>query len=250
METKSSNSVKKEKEKDTSNKVRTKNSRSEAALSFDQLLKIAAIKQNEPVKIEKKVEVAEKKGPEAERLMTKKEKEDLLRRKEEERERQLRKEGKLPPIGAAKPPAPALPTTSKDKPSQSKPSSVKTAPAKPNVKPVSSGGSLKSSVRPDQRSTPPVKANNVNAPTVPKMSHESKMAAPPGKNVPGKVAPTKMQSPAMVQSSAPRPNKVQANKGKALAPSGGRPFPPYRETHPLDRPFKRNFQEALLLVSR
>ena len=83
-------------------------------------MKLAATKQHEPIKTEKKVEAVVKSCTDNERLMTKKEREEYQRKKEEERERQLRKEGKLPPLNAAKSTVSAQPTTSKDK-SQPKP---------------------------------------------------------------------------------------------------------------------------------
>jgi len=84
----------------------------EATLSFDEILKLAAAKQHEPVKVEKKVEIV-KKSSEPERLMTKKEKEEKEKELLRQKERQLRKEGKLPPLSA--PAAPVAPTKSKDK---------------------------------------------------------------------------------------------------------------------------------------
>jgi len=107
-------------DKSSKEKSRPKAAPSAPALSFEEILKLAATKQHEPIKLEKKVEPVVKTSVEKERLMTKKERDEYQRKKEEERERQLRKEGKLPPLNAAKPTVSAQPTTSKDK-SQPKP---------------------------------------------------------------------------------------------------------------------------------
>ena len=64
----------------------------EATLSFDQILQLAAKKQHEPVKLDKVSTQLEKKESSSERLMTVKEREDLLRRKREEQDRISRKQ--------------------------------------------------------------------------------------------------------------------------------------------------------------
>lgn len=201
----------------------------EAVLSFDQILKLAAAKQHEPIKLDKKVDPGEKKEPEVERPMTKKEKEDLMRRKEEERNRQLRKEGKLPPITAipsTKPPAAITKSKEKERkeksslPAQSKPTTAKLIGHQEVVK--------KPLERPDLPRSIPGKSNVSHGPS-PTASKVAPQARPTSavKNPPPKaqVPPSNLQRPPV--------------KGKSLAPPNSRPFPPYKDIRPVDRSYKR-----------
>ena len=219
-------------DKNLPKKVRPKGLPPEASLSFDQILKLAAAKQHEPIKLEKKLDVPEKKGPESERLMTKKEKEDLMRRKEEERERQLRKEGKLPSIAPVNPP-PVPPTKGKDK------SIGRVVPAKepaitksPNLisgkttkVPTLPNEVAKPTVRPNQKDVA-IRPNNVQRPGVSKIA-QNKLGPPQMKNAPPTPLPQSQLS------------RFPQGKGKSLAPTGAsRPFPPYRDIRPVERPYK------------
>ena len=203
----------------------------EAALSFDQILKLAAAKQHEPLKLDKKVDLGEKKGPEDERPMTKKEKEDLMRRKEEERNRQLRKEGKLPPITATPSTKPSSKSKEKKElketikqtlPDQAKPSAAKFIGQKEAVK------------KPLERTDPPRSIpGKSNVPRGPSPS-VSKVApqARPSSSAAAKYPPPSSQ---VQQSNLQRPPM----KGKSLAPPNSRPFPPYKDIRPVDRSYKR-----------
>jgi len=206
----------------------------EAALSFDQILKLAAAKQHEPLKLDKKIDLGEKKGlPEDERPMTKKEKEDLMRRKEEERNRQLRKEGKLPPITATPSTKPSSTIKSKEKkelkeiskqalPAQAKPSAAKLIGQQEVVK--------KPLERPDPPRSIPGKSNVPRGPS-PSISKVASQARP--------------SSSAAAKYHPPRSQVQQSNlqrtpmKGKSLAPPNSRPFPPYKDIRPVDRSYKR-----------
>lgn len=79
-------------EKKRLDKTHPKTRLPEATLSFDQILQLAAKKQHEPVKLDKVSTQLEKKESSSERLMTVKEREDLLRRKREEQDRISRKQ--------------------------------------------------------------------------------------------------------------------------------------------------------------
>lgn len=223
--------------KDSSNdknvqKKRPKAPPLEASLSFDQILKLAAVKQHEPIKIEKKLEpTTDKKESEPERLMTKKEKQELMRRKEEERDRQLRKEGKLPPI---------TPT-----PSQPLPNAVK---EKTSSKTVSTKDTQKAPITLNDRSAKPssnqMMANKpVGRPDVPKvMNAKSVDNQRPGasKGIPNKSGLSGMKSlPAKQPQSSQLRKNLPPGKGKSLAPvSTSRPFPPYRDIRPSERAYK------------
>lgn len=203
-------------------------------MSFDQILKLAATKQHEPVKIEKKIDVPEKRGPEPERLMTKKEKEDLLRRKEEERERQLRKEGKLPPIS----PSNSATSLSKNK---EKPESRVILPKEP-VKALSSSnckvnkpnvnGTLpnKQGTRSDDNIKESKVVDTKRVETLKAIQNKPKL--PNGNK---QVLPTKIPPSSGVSS-------MSMGKGKSLIQSRtSRPFPPYRDIRPVERSYKSNF---------
>ena len=220
-------------DRDVPKKVRPKGLPPEAALSFDQILKLAAAKQHEPIRLEKKFDLPEKKEPESNRLMTKKEKEDLMRRKEEERDRQLRKEGKLPPITPDNA-ASAVPVKSKEKPP------TKVIPSKEPVKtpsfmngkilnPVPNTSSInKPIVRADDQKSMVVKPNIGQRPGVSKVI-QNKPGPPQMKSQPPKTLPP------------PQLSRVPQGKGKTLAkpPVGpSRPFPPYRDIRPVDRGYK------------
>lgn len=225
-------------EKDLPKKVRPKALPPEASLSFEQILKLAATKQHEPVKLEKKVDIPdEKRGPESERLMTKKEKEDLLRRKQEERDRQLRKEGKLPPVVPSS--SVALQSKSKEKTP-----ALKVIPSKEPVKALqSSNGKV---VKPNSCPTPSASKTIVRSDEVkdPKLSDikraealkaiQNKPKPPPGKN--------QMLPPAK-RLSNPQGSRMPEGKGKTLVPPArtSRPFPPYRDIRPVDRSYKSIF---------
>ena len=221
-------------DRDLQKKVRPKGLPPEAALSFDQILKLAAAKQHEPIKLEKKLDLPEKKELESNRLMTKKEKEDLMRRKEEERERQLRKEGKLPPITPDNA-ASAVPAKSKEKPATkfiASKESVKT-PSLMNGKtlnpvPNTSLMTTKPNVRADDQKSLAVKPNNAQRPGVSKLV-QNKPGPPQMKSQPSKTLPPSQLS------------RVPQGKGKSLAkpPVGAsRPFPPYRDIRPVERAYK------------
>lgn len=225
-------------DKDVPKKIRPKALPPEAALSFDQILKLAAAKQHEPVKIEKKLpEVPERKGPESDRLMTKKEKEDLMRRKEEERDRQLRKEGKLPPITTVTPTPPAQPSKSKDNKPPAKVIPTKEPPKAPS-------SLLGKSIKPSSVAGPaikPIVRSEDNRDVAPKPNDAKRLEA--SKGIPNKPRPPQMKNPP----SRPLPNSqpsrvpqgIPQGKGKSLAPAGpSRPFPPYRDIRPVGRPYK------------
>lgn len=221
-------------DKNIPKKVRPKALPPEASLSFDQILKLAAAKQHEPIKLDKKSEIPEKKGPDSERLMTKKEKEDLIRKKEEERDRQLRKEGKLPPIASVNS-VPALAAKGKEKPipkviAAKEPIIPKAASLLngKTVKPSPSTSVInKPTVKPDPKDVAFVRPNDVQRPGASKMVH-NKPVPPQTKNPPPRPLP---------QSQLPRNPQ---GKGKSLAPAGAsRPFPPYRDIRPVERPYKR-----------
>jgi hypothetical protein len=228
----------------------------EATLSFDEILKLAAAKQHEPVKVEKKVENV-KKSAEPERLMTKKEKEEKEKELLRQKERQLRKEGKLPPLSA--PAAPVAPTKSKDK--------DKTAACKPpsGKEPVKAASSSNSKSIPKAAScqnglaakaaqrNPPMKAekdlNSSSKSLVTKQpSLSSKSNQPPAKPVASKSqSANRPSTPSGPQrtSAAMGSKQMPPSKGKTLAPvgAGSRPFPPYRDMYPpMHRPpVKRKF---------
>jgi protein SPT2 len=221
-------------DRDVQKKVRPKGLPPEAALSFDQILKLAAAKQHEPIKLEKKLDLPEKKEPESNRLMTKKEKEDLMRRKEEERERQLRKEGKLPPITPDNA-ASAVPAKSKEKPPTKLIASKEPvkAPSLMNGKTLNPGPNTslmatKPNVRADDQKSLAVKPNNAQRPGVSKLV-QNKQGPPQMKSQPSKTLPPSQLS------------RVPQGKGKSLAkpPVGAsRPFPPYRDIRPVERAYK------------
>lgn len=203
-------------------------------MSFDQILKLAAAKQHEPIKIEKKLDVPEKKGPESERLMTKKEKEDLIRRKEEERDRQLRKDGKLPPI-ATSTPSSVQPTKSKEKPTVAKAIPVKEPTKAPSML---AGKSVKPAAVINSTSKPIIRPDDVRE-TIPKASDIKRPEI--SKGIPNKPRPLQstMKNPPPKQLPNPQSSRMPQGKGKSLAPAGpSRPFPPYRDIRPVGRPFK------------
>ena len=241
---------------------------SEAGLSFDQILKLAAAKQHEPVKFEKKLpaEVAkERRGPESERLMTKKEKDEMEKERMRAKERQLRKEGKLPPppvpaaaVSAA--PVPPARGGAKDKPNGRAPvekqvrnipaSKSKTIPTKQqpppppvrgNVQPARPSGPQRAPVRQQGAPPAPRTAGAKSAPSEPAVKQRPP-AAGPGRMPPAAAAAA--AAAAGMQRKVPpshqRPAEALANKGKTLAPAGGRPFPPpFREIRPAPQPMKR-----------
>lgn len=227
-------------DKNSSGKSRPKAAASAPALSFEEILKLAAAKQHEPLNTEKKAEPVLKSCTDRERLMTKKEREEYQQKREEERKRQLRKEGKLPPLNAAKPNAPAQPTTSKDK---SQPKSINgKGVAKPDIKPAVKSavpnGPVRSSGSLDAAASRKAIGNNRPAPAPPsKMGPGTNRAGPP---------PTKsraVEAPASRPHPFERPRGGIPNKGKALAPGGGsRPGHPYRPEGPNDHHFKRRLE--------
>jgi len=209
----------KEPEKKKIVKSRAKVLPPEAALSFDQILKLAAVKQHEPVKLDVDV----KKTLDEERLMTKKEREDYLRRKEEERDRQLRKEGKLPPL-SAKPPAPPTP-------------SLQATTSKSSKEPKSQSNNSKGNIKTDVNVKPAAAAaKNAVGPS-------GRLDAVPDKGNGGRTGANRMDPVRMKKSDpVPLPSRAATDKGKALAPGGSRAFPPYREERPHDHHFKRRLE--------
>lgn len=235
-------------DKSSNNKSRPKAAASAPALSFEEIMKLAATKQHEPIKTEKKVEAVVKSCTDNERLMTKKEREEYQRKKEEERERQLRKEGKLPPLNVAKSTVSAQPTTSKDK-SQPKPVNGKgtaKADVKPDVKaavksaisngPVRSSGSLDTAA-----AAAAVASRKVNGSSQPKTLPPSKTIPTANRMEPATTKNRAAEAPASRPHPFERPRGIP-NKGKALAPGGSRPGHPYREDRPYDNPYKRRLE--------
>ena len=222
----------------------------EAALSFDQILKLAAAKQHEPIKLDKKVDTGEKKGPEVERPMTKKEKDDLIRRKEEERNRQLRKEGKLPPITAATPSTNQAAAKSKEKilPSvTSKDTGKSTLPSQakaPTAKLVGQQEFVKKPIeRPDLQRNIPAKSNPVRGPSP--SASKTTAATRPGSSATRNPPPKTQSHPSHLE----RPPV----KGKSLAPPNSRAFPPYKDIRPIERAYKSKeniyfFNLSILLI--
>ncbi|KAI9555841.1 hypothetical protein GHT06_018358 [Daphnia sinensis] len=224
-------------DRDVQKKVRPKGLPPEATLSFDQILKLAAAKQHEPIKTEKKLDLPEKKEPESNRLMTKKEKEDLMRRKEEERERQLRKEGKLPPLVPASS-APSIPVKNKEKPA------TKTVPSKEPIKAPSllNGKNLKLAPNMGLMNKPVAKINDQKGLPVKPDSVQRPGASKVAQNKPG---PPQMKNQPPKSLPPPQLSRIPQGKGKSLAkpPIGpSRPFPPYRDIRPVERAYKRSME--------
>ena len=188
--------------------------------------------------------------------MTKKEKEEKEKELLRQKERQLRKEGKLPPLSAS---APVAPTKSKDKDKTAvcKPSNgkepVKAASSSnsksiPKAAPCQNGLAAKAAQR-----NPPMRAekdlNSSSKSLVTKQpSLSSKSNQPPAKPVASKSqSANRPSTPSGPQraSAAMGSKQMPPNKGKTLAPvgAGSRPFPPYRDMYPpMHRPpAKRKF---------
>ena len=214
-------------EKEGLKRARSKVPPPEALLSFDQILKLAATKQHEPVKFEKKISEVEKKEQDRDRLMTQKERDEQLRKKQEELSRQQRK------IQAASAGASALKeTTGSIKPS-AQVAAMKKSPAptvvakRPVEKTVQSGSAGR-----DQRTLPqsiPVKPvdNKVYRNLVPKTTARTT------------VEPTTSKS-SLVNRKQPPTLPGPGNKGKSLVSNGsGRFFSAQRDTRAPNRAYKR-----------
>lgn len=212
----------------------------EPTLSFDQILKLAAAKQHGPAKIEKKIESFEKKPTEEERPMTKKEKEDLMRRKQEERERQLRRqareaEGISPIAGKStntnailpnKPKEPPIPKASSSKEFR-KPNSLPSKPPEKLSVASSSSSAQKSSAMSGKLQPPQTRpVQQVGRSVVQPNSAKPGLSKGPAPSIAGKKPPIALAKPSLKEKSIPNSRE----------PS--RPFPPYSREHPMERPFK------------
>lgn len=199
-------------EKKRLGKIHPKPRLPEATLSFDQILQLAAKKQHEPMKLDKVAIQLDKKECCSERLMTVKEREDLLRRNREEQDRISRKQ---------KMQAVAHESTSSKKVKIDQASSSKASTSKGCGPSFSSKPASKAFSNPVSNKVNLNHLNSAKSPIVQRSSQSTRIRTVKPEQT------TKINAPSEVRKSPPshKPIVIPSERGKTLASAGKDSFP-------------------------